>query len=110
DEHIRSWAIQLLTEDKTVSETTLNLFKNMAKNDGSALVRLYLASGMLRLKLEQRWEVVEGLAQRSEDVADHNIPLMLWYTLEPLVVLDGDRAVQIAEKAKTPQILEFTIR
>jgi putative membrane-bound dehydrogenase-like protein len=110
DENIRSWAIQLLTEDKVVSKTTLNHFGDMAKNDGSALVRLYLVSGMLRLKPEQRWEVVEALAQRPEDVADHNIPLMLWYAIEPLVVLDGDRAVQIAERAKIPHILEFTIR
>lgn len=110
DEYIRSWAVQLLTEDKSISPSTLESFANMAKNDGSALVRLYLISGMLRLAPEQRWEVLDALAQRSEDVDDHNIPLMLWYALEPLVAVDAGRALKIAEKSDMPRLLEYTIR
>jgi hypothetical protein len=110
DEYIRSWAVQLITEDKSVSSATLSNFADMAKNDGSALVRLYLISGMLRLEPQQRWEVLDALAQRSEDVDDHNIPLMLWYALEPLVAVDAGRALKIAEKSDMPRLLEYTIR
>lgn len=110
DEYVRSWAVQLLTEDKEVSQTTLKRFGTLAKNDNSALVRLYLLSGMLRLKPDQRWEVVEALAQKSEDVADHNLPLMLWYATEPLVTLDVERAIQMAEQARIPKILDYTIK
>ncbi|MCE7053179.1 plastocyanin/azurin family copper-binding protein [Algoriphagus sp. AGSA1] len=110
DENLRSWAIQLETEDKTVSTETLKQFTALAKNDESALVRLYLTSAMLRLAPETRWEVMEALVQRSEDLDDHNLPLLLWYAVEPLVDLDAERAVGLAEKAKNPLILEYTLR
>ncbi len=102
DEYIRSWAIQLLTEDKKVSGPILERFGNMAKNDKSALVRLYLASGMLRLDPNERWEVLESLTQRLEDATDHNLPLMLWYAAEPLATIDSERLSQMAKNAKIP--------
>lgn len=110
DEYIRSWAIQLSTEAKKVSPNTLQRFVAMAKQDKSALVRLYLTSGMMRLDTSQRWEVLEALVQRPEDVEDHNLPLLLWYAAEPLATLNPERAIQLAEKAKMPDFLNFTIR
>ncbi len=110
DENIRSWTIQLLTESKTVSTTTLEIFAKMAKNDPSALVRLYLTSGMIRLAPSQRWEVMEALVQKSEDTNDHNLPLMYWYAAEPLAEIDAKRALAMAESAKTPKFLEFMKR
>ncbi len=102
NEYIRSWAIQLLTEDKSVSEPILEQFKNMAKNDDSALVRLYLTSGLLRLDANKRWDVLEALTQRSEDTTDHNLPLMLWYAAEPLATIDSKRLLHMAKNAKIP--------
>ncbi|MEB2780930.1 PVC-type heme-binding CxxCH protein [Algoriphagus sp. C2-6-M1] len=110
DEYIRSWAIQLEAEDKSVSEETLTQFASMAKNDKSALVRLYLTSAMLRLEPELRWEVMEALVQRTEDLEDHNMPLMLWYAIEPLADLDADRALNLAEKASNPLMLKYTVQ
>ncbi|MCM4164554.1 MULTISPECIES: PVC-type heme-binding CxxCH protein [unclassified Arenibacter] len=110
NEYIRSWAIQLTTEDKKVSSTTMEVFLDMAKNDTSALVRLYLTSALLRLEPGQRWSILEALAQKKEDIADHNLPLMLWYATEPLIPLDAERALQLATKAKTPKILTYTIK
>lgn len=82
----------------------------MAKNDPSALVRLYLTSGMLRLVPSQRWDVMEALVQKSEDANDHNLPLMYWYAAEPLAEIDAKRAIKIAESAKIPIILEYMKR
>ena len=110
DEYIRSWAIQLEVEDQKVSDETLSIFSSMAKNDTSALVRLYLTSAMLRLEPEKRWEVMTNLLQRSEDLEDHNMPLMLWYAMEPLVSLNADRALSLAEKASNPLILQYTVQ
>ena len=110
DEYIRSWAIQLEVEDQKVSDETLSIFSSMAKNDTSALVRLYLTSAMLRLEPEKRWEVMTSLLQRSEDLEDHNMPLMLWYAMEPLVSLNADRALSLAEKASNPLILQYTVQ
>lgn len=110
NEYMRSWAIQLLTEEKKVSPDILQRFVAMAKNDSSALVRLYLTSGMMRLNPVHRWQMLEALVQKTEDMEDHNLPLLLWYAAEPLAVLDSDRAIRLAEKAKMPDFLSFTIR
>jgi len=110
NEYIRSWAIQLLVEKKTVAPETLNRFGDLARNDNSSLVRLYLTSAMLRLEPAKRWEVLEALVQQSEDKEDHNLPLMLWYAAEPLAVIDTKRAIQLAEKSKMIKHLPYTIQ
>lgn len=110
DEYIRSWAVQLLMEDKNLSPATMEQFVQLAINDDSALVRLYLTSATLRLEPEHRWEVLEALVQRPQDSNDHNLPLMLWYASEPLSVLDADRALKMAESAKVPKLLPYMIQ
>ncbi|TDB63447.1 PVC-type heme-binding CxxCH protein [Arundinibacter roseus] len=107
NEYLRSWAIQLLAEDKQVSPEALKRFEALARTDASALVRLYLSSAMLRLPPAQRWGVVEALAQKAEDKEDHNLPLMVWYAAEPLAALDLNRALALAEKATLPRLLTF---
>jgi len=109
-EYIRSWAIQLLAEDRTVAPETLKRMAELARQDASALVRLYLSSAMIRLEPSQRWEVVEALAQKAEDKADHNLPLMVWYASEPLAAVDAKRALQLAEKAKLPNLLPYMVK
>ncbi len=110
DEYVRGWAVQLLAEDKKVSPETLQRFVEMAKLDNSASVRLYLASAMLRLEPSQRWDVVDALLQKTEDETDHNLPLMAWYAAEPLATLDANRALKMAERAKLPKILDYTMQ
>ena len=100
----------MLTEDKKISPTTLDRFVDLAKNDASAIVRLYLSSALLRLEPATRWRVLEALVQKSEDVADHNLPLMLWDATEPLIPLDVKRALELAGKAKIPNILSYTLQ
>ena len=110
NEYIRSWSIQLLAEDKDLSDAALERFAELAKTDHSALVRLYLASAIQRVAPEKRWETVEALTQRVEDKDDHNLPLMLWYAFEPSVPTDLNRAVDLAVKAEVPHVLPFTIQ
>ena len=110
NEYMRSWAVQLLAEDKTLSPGALKRFADLAKTDTSSLVRLYLVSAIQRTAPENRWEVLEALLQRAEDKADHNLPLMLWYAFEPVVPIDVNKAVDLAQKAKVPHIMPFTIQ
>jgi hypothetical protein len=104
NEYVRSWAVQLLAEDKAVAPETLQRFAQMAQEDNSALVRLYLASAMLRVEPGQRWDVLEGLVQRAEDKDDPNVPLLLWYAAEPLAGLE------LAQKSKLPKHLPHAIQ
>lgn len=109
-EYVRSWALQLMTEGKTISDQTLKQFVSIAQNDNSPLVRLYLTSALLRISPAQRWDVVEALTQKTSDKGDHNMPLMLWYAAEPLAALDAKRALALAEKSVMDKHLEFMVR
>ncbi|HEY7329618.1 MAG TPA: PVC-type heme-binding CxxCH protein [Gemmataceae bacterium] len=109
--HVRGWAVQLALEDGKASDTLLKKLAEMAVQDSSPVVRLYLASGMQRLPLSQRWEVLRGLLTHSADAGDHNLPLMYWYALEPLTGASPERALQLACNAKaSPSLLPFTVR
>lgn len=110
NEYIRSWAIQLLGEDEKFSDAAIERFADMAQHDQSALVRLYLASALQRTDVARRWDILAGLSQRPEDADDHNLPLMVWYALEPLIQVDMKRAVDLAVNSKLPNILPYTIK
>ncbi len=110
NEYVRAWQIQLLCEDREVSRAELQEFVRMAQTDPSPVVRLYLAAAMQRLPLQDRWEVLSALSQHAEDANDHNLPLMVWYAAEPLATVDAGRALQLAEQAQLPNLLNFMIR
>jgi putative membrane-bound dehydrogenase-like protein len=108
-EDVRGWAVRLLCDEPTVSEDAVARLVKMAQSDKSASVRLALASGMRRLFPRQRWRIAEALAAR-EDAADANLPLMVWYGVEPLVPGDPGRAAQLAEKARLPIVRQYVSR
>lgn len=110
NEYMKSWAVQLLAEDKNLSDAALTRFAALAKTDNSPLVRLYLTSAVQRTAPEKRWPILEALIQRAEDKDDHNLPLMLWYAFEPTVPMDINRAMDLALKAKVATILPYTIQ
>ncbi len=123
NEYVRAWAIQLGLEELTTPPAGLNVEREkrekkdflhgltrLAREDKSPVVRLYLASAMQRLPIEDRWEVVEALCSHAEDANDHNLPLMVWYAAEPLPTKDVGRALLLAENAKLPNILNFMVR
>ena len=65
-----------------------------------------------RLPLASRWAILEALTSHAEDAADHNLPLMYWYAMEPLAEVDPPRALALALSAgeKIPILKEFMIR
>jgi len=107
---LRGWTIQSVCQKRQVSPTLLKEFVRLAAVDPSPVVRLYLASALQRLPVQERWGVVEGLSRHGEDATDHNLPLMVWYAAEPLVAADFQRALTLAENAKLPNLLGFCVR
>jgi len=110
NENIRSWAIQLLLEKKEVSPNILIELENMAEREPSPLVRLYLTAGLMRMPLEQRWKILQILVNKEEDMKDHNLPLMLWYAAEPLAEISMEKLIILAESARMPHFLKYTIQ
>jgi hypothetical protein len=110
DEYLRSWAIQLAVEDHEASPAQLRRFADMAANDASPLVRLYLASALQRLPVEQRLPIVEALVAHEGDAGDHNLPLMYWYAMEPVVGADPAAGIKLLTKSKIPILRQYITR
>ena len=110
DAHIRAWSVQLLMDDKKPGDDVLAKFLEMATNDESPTVRLYLASALRRLPFEQRWPILGALAQHEEDIDDSNIPRLLWFALEPAVPQFPDKALQTALSGKIPFLQKSVVR
>jgi putative membrane-bound dehydrogenase-like protein len=110
NEYVRAWAIQLLVEDKHASEDVVRQFARMARQDPSALVRMYIASALQRVPVEQRWDVLAGLYANDDDASDQNLPLMVWYAAEPAVEIDMWRALTLATETRLPKLFTFTVQ
>ena len=110
EEYVRAWTIQLTLEDKEASSAVRAVMASLAREDTSAAVRLYLGSALQRMPLQQRWSLATALAGRAEDADDHNIPLLLWYGIEPLVPTDTERATALALKTEIPLLRRYIFR
>ncbi|MFN8710093.1 MAG: PVC-type heme-binding CxxCH protein, partial [Planctomyces sp.] len=135
-EFVRAWTIQLMLDHgnttwKASGESTaqadsrrpdgspfyaslnsvmLKTLTEMATTDSSPIVRRYLASALQQIAPDQRWELAQALVQRAEDERDHNIPLLLWYGVEPLVAVDASRAMRLASESKISRVRQYLIR
>jgi hypothetical protein len=125
DEWLRAWAIQLAFEDlnslsrlteERISEFDEQLLKTrlslneLAASDPSSIVRLYLASALQRLPIDDRWDILTALVQHAEDASDHNLPLMYWYAAEPAVGQHPTQAITLLKKCRIPIVREFIAR
>ncbi|HUF63702.1 MAG TPA: PVC-type heme-binding CxxCH protein [Verrucomicrobiales bacterium] len=110
EEYVRAWAIQLLLERPGSRERELPARLAALSEDPSPVVRLYLASALQRLPVEERWDLAARLAGRGEDASDHNLPQMIWYGTEPLVAADPVRALRIAAEARIPLVARLITR
>lgn len=112
DEYIRIWSIRLLADDRSAPnpEGVIAKLGTMAERDASASVRLALASALQRLPPVAAARIARPLLMREDDAADHNLPLMIWYGIEPLATAPGVDFVQLTGGARLPQIAKFAAR
>lgn len=106
-EYVRAWTIQLLCEEQNPSAAVLAEFARLAQQDSSPVVRLYLASALQRMPVDARWPIATALAAHAEDNADHNLPLLLWYGIEPAVAKDRKQALTLMKASKIDRLREF---
>lgn len=111
NEYIRGWGIQMLTQDEGgISGSQMRQLERMARNEKSPVVRLYLAAALQRLDLDQRWKIINRLVNHAEDADDHNIPKMIWFGMEPLVMQDPQMALNSIVTSRIPLIQNFVSR
>jgi putative heme-binding domain-containing protein len=90
DDHLTAWAIRLLLER---GGGGLERLAGLAL-DAGPVTRRALASGLQRMPLEKRWAPAARLVRLADVADDVNIPLLVWYGVEPLVALDPRRALR----------------
>ena len=110
NEHIRARAVQLLAEDGNAPEHVLNAFVRTAREDTSALVRIYLAETLRQIAPEDRWRILEGLHSHAVDAANYALAILVWYATEAAVPVDMDRALALALVSEWPNVLSFTVQ
>ncbi|MBL9144965.1 MAG: DUF1080 domain-containing protein [Verrucomicrobiaceae bacterium] len=81
DETVRSWAIQLATEEPGKPKVRRETLVKLAKDDPSPVVRLALASAMPALPADWAFDVGSALAMHAEDKDDRFLPKMIWFGL-----------------------------
>ena len=110
EEHVRSWSIRFLCEDRQPSEAVRRRLANAAKEDSSPMVRLFIASMLQRIPEDQRWDTLVALAGHEEDASDQNLPLMIWYAAEPVIRNNAQRSVALLQKARLSLLRQFIVR
>lgn len=125
DEHVRTWAIRLLTDawplDTVMSRrparpearpepALLAEFAAMARTDSSGLVRLALASALQRIAPQARVTLAQALGGRTEDAEDHNLPLLVWYGLIPVADVAAEKLPEIAAACEWPLTRQLIAR
>jgi len=107
---VRGWAITCATEAGKPSSALFERIVQLSQQDPSPVVRRRIASAAQRLPVADRWSWLEPLAEKAEDVADQNIPFLIWYALEPAVAADPARGLALAQKTPFAKLANFTAR
>ena len=111
NEHIRAWAVRMLTDGlMPITTKTSDRFAELAADDQSGLVRLYIASSLSRLKPAEVFSVATALCQHLGDANDRVQPNMIWYGIEPHVVSNPELALALAAASNMPSIRTSVIR
>jgi hypothetical protein len=109
-EHVRAAAASLTFEGGVLDNEALFLLARVAATDASPVVRLALAGGLQKIPPGSRLPVVQHLITRGEDAADANLPLMIWYAIEPIVSSDREKALALLAAAKIPLVRQYITR
>jgi putative membrane-bound dehydrogenase-like protein len=118
DESVRAWALRLLEDQRHGDAMAAPAFAvlaqktlpQMAARESSALVRLGFASLLQKLPPADRSALATALLAHSEDSGDHNLPLMLWWGIEPLARIPGGAFEKLIASASVPRVQRFGAR
>src|SRR5579883_1291079 len=108
--HVRSWAVRFLAESGASMQDLVPAFTRQAVEDPSPAVRLELASALQRVPPSDREPMAAALLHHGEDINDHNLPLMLWYGVEPLAAALPTSAIRLAVQSRIPIVREYIAR
>ena len=109
-EYVRAWSIRLLSDKPERFLSAQDHLNELARNDSSAFVGLHLSSALQRLPHKDRWSLAAALSARTEFQNDANIPLLIWYGIEPLAHENLSRFVELASRTEMPLVCKLISR
>ncbi|MEZ6115422.1 MAG: c-type cytochrome [Pirellulaceae bacterium] len=124
DEHLRVWAVRLLTDFWPLDTVTgpakhfqypddtesIDALVELARRDSSGLVQLTLASTLQRLPVDRRLELALPLVQRSQFADDRDLPLLVWFGLIPVGQSDPLGLAELTTVCQWPQLTRWITR
>jgi putative membrane-bound dehydrogenase-like protein len=87
---VRAWTIRFLGDAKRVSSSSQAQLVQVAGKDQSCVVRNQLACSCKRLPGADSLPIVWKLLERSEDLNDPQIPMLLWWAIEDKAITNRD--------------------
>jgi putative heme-binding domain-containing protein len=94
-DHVRAWTVRLLGDRRWVDPRLGEKLAALGKREPSPTVRNQLACSCKRLPAAVALPIVSQLLGRQEDVADLQIPLLLWWAIEDKAVSDRARVLDL---------------
>jgi putative membrane-bound dehydrogenase-like protein len=97
NEHVRSWTVRLLSDDRKVSAEIRDHLVGLARRETSPTVRSQLACSAKYLPAADCLLIVRELLRHDEDVADPHIPLLLWWAVEDKAIQHRDAVLALLD-------------
>ncbi|MAR08406.1 MAG: dehydrogenase [Blastopirellula sp.] len=108
-EHLRSWAVRLLSDDALNDTTVTAAFTRLGQTESSWLVRMELAAALRRVPAKDRFDMAAPLIATTAAPQDPNLERMLWYGIAPAVDQQPQRALTLAATT-TPRLRRWIAR
>lgn len=116
DEHVRVWAVRLLTDAWPLDtllgplpdaaypqdEPTWKALEGMAERDPSGLVLMQLGSTIQRIPVARRLDLARRLVRRVEVSDDPQLPALVWFGLIPVGHADPLGLAELASDCRWP--------
>lgn len=110
DDYVRANQVKRVIDFGPESVVVAQALINLAKKEQAGLVLLYLASALGRMPNESAIELGSILASKEDFANDPQLPLLIWYGIEPAVAKDLPRGIKLIEATKMPTLRRLTAR
>ena len=109
---VRAWTIRLLGDARKVSPAISARLVSLARTEPCCTVRSQLACTCKRLPGKDALPIVAELLERTEDVGDPQIPLLLWWAIEDKAESDREQVLSLLERPNAwhnPLVRQFIV-